>query len=113
MITVGMNYKVIDGKGPEFEKVFNKVLEIMQAMAGHSESHLYKDTADSNAYLIVSEWSDQAAFEAFTDSDQFKSVVTWGKEKILSARPKHEIYGVGSLGGAGSAAGASCPAGAH
>ena len=54
MITVGMNYKVIDGKGPEFEKVFNKVLEIMQAMAGHSESHLYQDTADSNAYLIVS-----------------------------------------------------------
>ena len=103
MITVGMNYKVIEGKGPEFEKVFGKVLEIMQAMAGHSESHLYKDTADSKAYLIVSEWSDQAAFEAFTASEQFTNVVKWGKEKILSARPKHEIYGVGTLGPA------SCP----
>lgn len=103
MITVGMNYKVIDGKGPEFEKVFNKVLGIMQAMAGHSESHLYKDTAESSSYLIVSEWSDQAAFEAFTESESFKGVVDWGKEKILSARPKHEIYGVGSFGGA------SCP----
>ena len=107
MITVGMNYKVIEGKGPEFEKVFTKVLEIMQAMAGHSESHLYKDAADSNSYLIVSEWSDQAAFQTFIESDRFKGVVQWGKEKVLAARPKHEIYGVGSLGGA------SCPVDAH
>ncbi len=106
MITVGMNYKVIEGKGPEFEKVFSKVLEIMQAMAGHSESHLYKDVAEPGSYLIVSEWSDQGAFQTFTESDRFKGVVDWGKEKILSARPKHEIYGVGSFGGA------SCPASA-
>ena len=33
MITVGMNYNVIAGKGPEFESVLSKVLEIMQAMA--------------------------------------------------------------------------------
>ena len=104
MITVGMNYKIIEGKGPEFEKVFGKVLEIMQAMAGHSESHLYKDAAEPNSYLIVSEWSDQGAFQAFTESDQFKGVVDWGKEKVLSSRPKHEIYGVGSFGEA------SCPA---
>ena len=49
----------------------------------------------------------QAAFQTFTESDQFKGVVDWGKEKILAARPKHEIYGVGSFGGA------SCPADAH
>lgn len=107
MITVGMNYEVVDGKGPEFEKVFNKVLGIMEAMEGHKESHLYSDTNSPSSYLIVSEWSDQSAFEAFTQTDQFKNVVSWGKEKILSARPRHEIYGGGSFSGQ------TCPAGAH
>ncbi|MCH8150534.1 MAG: antibiotic biosynthesis monooxygenase [Planctomycetes bacterium] len=107
MVTVGMNYEIIEGKGPEFEAVFGKVLTIMQAMSGHSESHLYKDTANSNSYLILSEWSDEGAFQAFTESEQFKNVVDWGKEKILSTRPKHEIYGAGSFSKG------TCPADAH
>lgn len=97
MITVGMNYEIIEGKQDEFEKVFAKVLEIMQAMKGHGESQLYKDVAKPNSYLIISEWSDDAAFDAFTRSDQFKNVVDWGKEKILSSRPRHQIYGRGDL----------------
>ncbi|MFQ5489968.1 MAG: antibiotic biosynthesis monooxygenase family protein [Phycisphaerae bacterium] len=107
MITVGMNYDVIEGKGPEFEKVFYKVLDIMKAMPGHSESDLYRKANNPNSYLIVSEWSDQTAFEAFTKSEQFANVVDWGKTKILSARPKHEIYGASPTAPAG------CPAGAH
>ncbi len=93
MITVGMNYEVIDGKQQEFEKVFAKVLEVMNKMTGHHESHLYSDVFKRNSYLIVSEWSDDRAFDAFTSSEQFRNVVDWGKEKILAARPKHEIFG--------------------
>lgn len=92
MVTVGMNYKIIEGKGELFESVFKKVLGIMNEMEGHSESHLYNDVSDHCSYLIVSEWSDRAAFEAFIASDRFKGVVTWGKEEVLSARPKHEVY---------------------
>ena len=93
MITVGMNYEVIEGKQEQFEAVFAKVLVVMEAMEGHGESHLYRDVAKANSYLIVSEWSDEAAFDAFTKSDKFRSVVDWGKEQILAGRPKHEIYG--------------------
>lgn len=107
MITVGMNYEVIEGKGPEFEKVFYKVLDIMNATPGHSESDLYKKANAPNSYLIVSEWSDRSAFDAFTKSDQFANVVDWGKTKILSTRPKHEIYGTNAAPATG------CPAGAH
>ena len=104
MITVGMNYEIIEGKQGEFEKVFGKVLEIMNAMDGHGESHLYRDVSSANSYLIVSEWSDEGAFDAFIKSKQFQNVVDWGKADILAGRPKHEIYGrttdaAGSLGG--------------
>ncbi len=93
MITVGMNYEIIEGKQGEFEKVFAKVLEIMNAMDGHGESHLYRDVSSANSYLIVSEWSDEGAFDTFTKSEQFRNVVDWGKAEILASRPKHEIYG--------------------
>ena len=96
MITVGMNYKVLEGKGDLFESVFNKVLGIMNNMGGHKQSFLYKDTNDSCAYLIISEWSDRSAFDGFIASDQFKGVVNWGKEEVLAGRPKHEIYETGA-----------------
>ncbi len=102
-----MNYNIIPGKEQEFEKVFAKVLKIMEDMAGHGETHLYSDVNDRLSYLIVSQWTDTAAFEAFTQSSQFKNVVDWGKESILSSRPKHEIYGAEAKPTGG------CPAGAH
>ncbi|NUQ46179.1 MAG: antibiotic biosynthesis monooxygenase [Phycisphaerae bacterium] len=93
MITVGMNYRVLPDKGELFESVFNKVLVVMKEMEGHKESHLFRDTNDPQNYLIVSEWTQRAAFDAFTRSDRFRSVVNWGKEQVLAGRPKHEIYG--------------------
>ena len=93
MITIGMNYDVLDGKEDQFESVFKSVLEIMKGMEGHGKSALFKDVFKSNAYLIVSEWTDESAFRAFTASEQFKKVTNWGKEQILAGRPHHEIYG--------------------
>ena len=93
MITVGMNYNVIPGKDEEFVAVFTKVLQIIGEMPGHGESHLYRDVYSEHEYLIVSEWTDESAFDAFIASDRFKGVTDWGKAKILAGRPKHEIYG--------------------
>ena len=45
MITVGMNYRVREGKGEEFEEGFRGVLAVMKEIEGHSKSNLYKDTA--------------------------------------------------------------------
>jgi len=92
MVTVGMNYRVIPGKEEQFESVFQAVIDKMQEMDGHSKTNLYKDAFDSQSYLIVSDWSDRDAFDAFIRSEQFRSVADWGKEQILAGRPSHDYY---------------------
>lgn len=92
MITVGMNYHVIEGKQHDFEEKFAAVITALKAAAGHSHSTLWKDVADGASYLITSEWSDEQAFQDFIRSQAFKDVTTWGKEQILSGRPQHKVY---------------------
>ncbi|MBI3091169.1 MAG: antibiotic biosynthesis monooxygenase [Candidatus Tectomicrobia bacterium] len=92
MITVGMNYEILEGKEGTFERAFNRVLEIMKSMSGHTASHLYRDVNHPRSYLIVSAWTDRTAFESFIRSEQFAKVTNWGKENILASRPRHEIY---------------------
>ena len=100
MITVGMDYKIIPGKDEEFVAVFKKVLGIVNDMAGHGDTHLYRDVFSAHEYLIVSQWSDEAAFNAFIKSDRFKNVTDWGTSNVLAARPRHEVYGgAGTNGG--------------
>ncbi len=92
MITVGMNYKVIEGKQQDFEDKFAGVIDALNAAEGHTESTLWKDVADGASYLITSEWSDEAAFTAFIRSDEFRAVTNWGSEQILAGRPQHKVY---------------------
>lgn len=92
MVTIGMNYKVIPGKEEIFEKAFNKVLNAMKEIEGHTESFLFKDVNSPASYLITSKWTSEEAFKAFMSSDQFKKVADWGKENILAGRPQHTVY---------------------
>jgi len=92
MITVGMNYHVIEGKQQDFEEKFAAVIGALNAAEGHTSSTLWKDVDDGASYLITSEWSDEEAFTSFIRSDAFHSVTDWGKEQILSGRPQHKIY---------------------
>jgi heme-degrading monooxygenase HmoA len=92
MITVGMNYHVIEGKQADFEEKFAAVITALEAADGHTSSTLWKDVSDSASYLITSEWSEEEAFMSFIQSQEFKDVTTWGKEQILSDRPRHKIY---------------------
>ena len=92
MITVGMNYHVIEGKQQDFEEKFAAVIDALKAAEGHSTSTLWKDVADGASYLITSEWSEEEAFTSFIQSDAFRSVTDWGKEQILSGRPRHKVY---------------------
>ena len=108
MVTIGMNYNVIPGKEISFETAFKKVVTAMGGIEGHSNTHMFCDISDRQHYLIVSVWSSKPAFDAFIASDSFRKVTNWGKEEILSGRPKHEIYGGDSAAGAGA-----CPVGAH
>lgn len=92
MVTIGMNYQVLPGKEPVFERAFNQVLEAMKGMPGHTHSNLYRDVAANNSYLIMSDWNDKAAFDAFIKSEAFAKVTNWGKEQILAGRPKHQVF---------------------
>ena len=87
-----MNYQMIPGKEKVFEDAFTAVLKVMEEMEGHSKSFLYKDVSNAQSYLIVSEWSDEKAFDTFMASEKFKSVVNWGKLNILAGRPSHQVY---------------------
>jgi heme-degrading monooxygenase HmoA len=92
MVTVGMNYVVLPGKEETFENAFRKVITAMQGIAGHSRTKMYRDIDDARSYVILSDWSDRAAFEAFIASDTFKAVANWGREQILAGRPQHTYY---------------------
>ncbi len=92
MITVGMNYNVIEGKQQDFEQKFAGVIDALRAAEGHASSTLWKDVSDGASYLITSEWSDEQAFTDFIRSDAFRDVTNWGKEQIVSGRPQHKIY---------------------
>ena len=92
MITVGMNYVVIEGKQADFEQKFAAVIGALKAAPGHSTSTLWKDVDNSASYLITSEWNDEQAFRDFITSDAFRNVTNWGKEQILAGRPSHKVY---------------------
>jgi heme-degrading monooxygenase HmoA len=64
----------------------------MQGMAGHSASFLYKEVQKQDSYLILSVWTDKNAFDAFVASEAFAKVTNWGKEQVLSCRPKHQVF---------------------
>ena len=46
MLTIGLYYEVIEGKGQEFEEKFFSVVELMKTMPGHQSSDLYKKVND-------------------------------------------------------------------
>jgi heme-degrading monooxygenase HmoA len=92
MVTIGMNYQVIEGKNEQFEKACLGVIEVMGADDGHTKSHLFRDVTDANSYLIVSDWASEDAFNTFIRSEAFKKVTNWGKEQILAGRPSHTVY---------------------
>ena len=92
MVTIGMNYEVLEGREEVFERAFAKVLEALETTAGHLTSHLYRDVNAERSYLIISDWSSREAFATFIASEQFARVTNWGQEQVLAGRPRHQVY---------------------
>lgn len=92
MTTIGMHYDVVPGKEQEFENGFFAVVEHLNRIPGHVESRLYHDVSAPGSYLIFSQWQSKESFEAFLQSPEFKSTVSWGKAEILRSRPRHKVY---------------------
>ncbi len=92
MVTIGMNYRVLPGKGEEFVEKFRAVLAVINEADGHDESHLFQDVDEPDSYLIVSDWNEHEAYQAFIQSQVFKDVTSFAKENILADRPRHKVY---------------------
>lgn len=92
MVTVGLYYDVFPEKAELFESKFRDVLALMNGMAGHKVSYLYRRVDDPHSYAILSEWDDAEAFGAFVRSETFRNVTSWGREQILRNAPRHKIY---------------------
>ena len=94
MVTIGMNYFVLDGKEQVFEDACANVIQVLREADGHDESKIYRSVESGPAeYLIVSRWHDEEAFNEFIRSDKFKKVTNWGAENILAGPPRHTTYG--------------------
>ena len=93
MVTIGMNYEAIPGKGKAFEAKFALVVKALNEAPGHDKSVLYRDVTNENSYLIVSQWNQKQTFDDFIASPEFKAVTDWGEEHILAGRPSHKVYG--------------------
>lgn len=100
MITVGMNYEVVEGKQDAFEKKFALVVQALSTLPGHKTTRLYRDVVAPRSYLVVSEWEDRAAYDAFVSSDAFRKTTSWGASGILATRPRHQVYGAEEVHGA-------------
>ena len=92
MVTIGMNYSVLEGKEEVFEAAFARVLEAIEGAEGHEASRLYRAVDGGRDYLIVSSWSEEPAFLAFVRSESFRKVTNWGAENILDGPPRHTTY---------------------
>lgn len=92
MVTIGMNYDVLEGKDEVFTNAVTGVIKAMQGMEGHTHTRLFRDVQKPSSYLIVSDWNSEDAFNDFIQSETFRKVTNWGKEQILAGRPSHTVY---------------------
>jgi heme-degrading monooxygenase HmoA len=92
MVTIGLYYDMLPGKGSEFERKFQDVVDAMSGVPGHKESALYRRVDDPDSYVIISEWEGQEEFTAFLRSEAFRNVTRWGRENVLRRAPRHKVY---------------------
>jgi heme-degrading monooxygenase HmoA len=93
VVTVGLYYDVLPGKGPEFRAKFQQVVEALnRSVPGHKATYLYQRVDDPDSFAVISEWEDRQAFLNFIHSDIFRQVTAWGRENVLRHAPRHKLY---------------------
>lgn len=70
---------------PSFERIFREASGRIRAFPGCSQLELYRDMQDPTQFFTYSIWKDQAALEAYRDSEFFKEV--WGRTRKLFSGP--------------------------
>jgi quinol monooxygenase YgiN len=91
MIGIIATLKVQDGKGPEFEGVFNGLAEQVRANEpGNRLYQLTKSRADPNTYKVLELYADQDALTHHGQTDYFKAAGA-KMGPCLAGRPDIEL----------------------
>lgn len=78
-------------KADDFITIFKSEKEKILTFDGCSHVELWRDTARANVFFTHSRWRDEAALNAYRNSDFFKQ--TWSRAKALFAE-KAEAWSV-------------------
>lgn len=86
-------FDVLEGKGPEFEKVWESRESFLAEVPGFQSFHLLR--GDGNEYVSHSVWESEAHFRAWTESEAFQRAHAQGGSKgLLSGPPRFSGYQV-------------------
>ena len=91
MLGIVATIKVQDGKGPDFEAVFQELAGKVRANeSGNLLYQLTKSRADANTYKVLEIYKDQEALAAHGGTDYFKDL---GRKMgpFMAGRPEVEI----------------------
>lgn len=65
--------EVPDGMGPEIEKRFAARAHAVETMPGFEGFELLRPVAGDTRYFVYTRWADDASFQAWLGSDNFRS----------------------------------------
>jgi quinol monooxygenase YgiN len=83
--------KIQPGKNEEFEATFSELEAVVsETEPGNNFYALHKSRADENTYIVLEQYTDQAALDVHGKSDQFKSVSAKLGD-CMAGRPEIEI----------------------
>jgi len=97
MIVVANRVPVTKGYEKEFEKRFDHRLSVVKRMPGFIRNEILRPIQGDH-YILLTHWESQAAFEAWTRSEEFKQVHSDPAPKQMCPGPNgfemHEVIQV-------------------
>ena len=74
-----------------FEELFQTRARAIDRLPGFIRMQVLRPSADGEPYLVVSEWANEASFQAWTASDEFRQGHRRAFEDVAEARRRGEV----------------------
>lgn len=95
VIILHVYMKVSSGKRDAFLEQAKRVTEGTVAEGGNISYHLYEDTVEPNAFILVEKWQDAASLEQHGQTAHFQAFMSAVQElNLLLTPPQLERYEV-------------------
>ncbi|WP_160160836.1 TcmI family type II polyketide cyclase [Actinomadura sp. K4S16] len=69
-----LEIRMDEARGTEFERVWHRISAVAARHPGCVAQSLSRDAADPGTYLLVSDWTDEAAHTSFVESPEHRAV---------------------------------------